>query len=146
EGQQVRILRRDTSRLDLLGAAAEQAEHALGDVTDPEAVREAMRGVRRVYHTAAYVSVGEAGEAAALRRVNVEGTAHVVNAALAEGVERVVHTSSMAAFGRPERAAPGTVIDETAEFTPSRYNTDYATSKYEAELELYRAIAEGLDA
>ncbi len=144
EGETVRILRRSTSSLDLLGDAAGRVEHVLGDVTDAAAVREAMRGVERVYHTAAFVGFGGAKDAERLRAVNVGGTANVVDAALEEGVRRLVFTSSQAALGRPE--TPVGVIDETAEWTASKLNTAYATSKHDAELEVHRGIAEGLDA
>ena len=70
--------------------------------------------------------------------------ANVVNAALARGVERLVHTSSVAAFGRTENAEH--VIDETSEWQRSRLNTEYARSKYLAEREVHRGVAEGLDA
>lgn len=143
-GEAVRILRRDSSSLDLLGEAAGRVEHVLGDVTDAAAVREAMRGVERVYHTAAFVGFGGAKDAERLRAVNVGGTANVVDAALEEGVRRLVLTSSQAALGRPE--TPVGVIDETAEWTASKLNTAYATSKHDAELEVQRGIAEGLDA
>ena len=79
-----------------------------------------------------------------MHAVNVGGTANVVNAALAEGARRLVLTSSQAALGRPE--TPVGVIDETAEWTASKANTAYAKSKHEAELEVHRGIAEGLDA
>ncbi|MCH8961424.1 MAG: SDR family NAD(P)-dependent oxidoreductase [Bacteroidetes bacterium] len=141
EGVRVRILRRATSRLDLLGEAAQHVEHVLGDVTDPPSLCEAMADVGQVYHVAAYVGLGGRRDHARLHRVNVGGTAHVVNAALEAGVERLVHTSSIAALGRPERP-----IDETTEWHASSANTAYAVSKHEAELEVYRGIAEGLDA
>ena len=144
EGVEVRILRRATSQFDLLGEAAQHVEHVVGDVTDPESLREAMDGVRHVYHTAASVAQGGRRDWALLSRVNVQGTAHVVDAALASGVERLVHTSSIAALGRPERHdAP---IDETTPWGTSRLNSHYAVSKHEAELEIHRGIAEGLDA
>ena len=144
EGTDVRILRRATSTPDLLGAVADSVEHALGDVTDMESLQAAMAGAQRVYHVAAFIGFGSRRDRERLRRVNVVGTANVVNAALATGVERLVHTSSMAAFGRPEDAAQA--IDETSEWRPSRVNTAYAESKYLAELEVFRGIAEGLDA
>ncbi|PAP78243.1 NAD-dependent epimerase/dehydratase family protein [Rubrivirga marina] len=143
EGAPVRILRRATSDLAHLGEAAGRVEHAIGDVTDADSVYRAMDGVRTVYHVAAVVAFGR-GARQRLRDVNVRGTAHVVNAALAEGVERLVHTSSIAALGRPERA--GGVIDETAVWTPSKANTAYAVSKRDAEFEVLRGVAEGLDA
>ncbi|WP_412068352.1 NAD-dependent epimerase/dehydratase family protein [Rubrivirga sp. IMCC43871] len=142
DGDRVRILRRATSSLDLLGAAASPVEHAVGDVTDPESVAEAMVGVEVVYHVAAAVAFGTSARER-LRRVNIEGTAHVVDAALATGVERLVHTSSIAALGR---AGGGGLIDESAEWTRSRENTAYAVSKREAEREVRRGVAEGLDA
>jgi len=143
EGADVRILRRATSHLAHLGDAAHRVEHALGDVTDADSVYRAMEGVRTVYHVAAVVAFGR-GARERLRAVNAWGTAHVVNAALAAGVERLVHTSSIAALGRPERS--GGVIDETAVWTASKANTAYAVSKRDAELEVLRGVAEGLDA
>ncbi len=143
-GEAVRILRRSSSALDLLGDAANGVEHAIGDVTDAASVREAMRGVAFVYHTAAFVGFGGAKDAERLHAVNVGGTANVVNAALEEGVRRLVLTSSQAAFGRPE--TPVGTIDETTEWVASKMNTAYARSKHEAELEVHRGIAEGLDA
>ena len=142
-GEPVRILRRATSALDLLGDAAPRVEHAIGDVTDADSVYRAVDGAMTVYHVAAVVAFGRRARQR-LRDVNVRGTATVVNAALAAGVDRLVHTSSIAALGRPERA--GGVIDETAVWTPSKANTAYAVSKRDAELEVQRGVAEGLDA
>ncbi len=140
----VRVLRREGSKLDLLGDAADHVEHAVGDVADPDPVRRAVEGVRAVYHAAAFVGFGGARDAERLQSVNVGGTANVVDAAREAGVGRLVHVSSMAAFGRPR--TPEGVIDETAEWTPSPMNTAYARSKRAAELEVQRAVAEGLDA
>jgi dihydroflavonol-4-reductase len=144
QGADVRILRRATSELDLLGDAAHHVEHAVGDVTAPETLAPAMDGVAHVYHSAAYLGVGGQREREKLFCINVQGTANVVNAALAAGVTRLVHTSSIAAFGRPERT--DTVLDESSEWHISKQNTVYAQSKHEAELEIHRGIAEGLDA
>lgn len=143
-GARVRILRRESSKLDLLGAVSDRVEHAIGDVTDPESLPEAFAGVTHVYHVAAAIDSGRA-ERAMLSRINVQGTAHVVDAALRAGVTRLVHTSSMAAFGRPE-SPDVVVLDESTAWTPSKYNSVYAASKYQAELEVQRGIAEGLDA
>lgn len=142
----MRVLRRSTSALDLLGEAASRVEHAFGDVTDPEAVSEAMQGITHVYHAAAWLGTNRPADVRHLMDVNVGGTRHVVNAALRQGVTRIVHTSSMAAFGRPEKSAGAPLLNEDAQWTPSRMNTPYAESKYLAELEIHRGIAEGLDA
>jgi len=142
-GADVRIFRRDTSSLDLLGKYAERVDHAVGDLTRARSLYDAMQGVSRVYHVAAKVSFAP-GDRAAVRRVNADGTANVVNAALEAGIDRLVHTSSMAALGRP--AEPDGRIDETTSWQGTPRRSAYARSKRRAELEVHRSIAEGLDA
>ncbi|CAN5850003.1 SDR family oxidoreductase [soil metagenome] len=144
EGAEVRILRRRNSQLDLLGYAASQVDHAIGDITNPEAVNAACTGVNQVYHLAARVGFGGKREEQVLFDVNARGTANVVNAALRNGVGRAVFTSSIAALGRS--TTPVALIDETAEWRQSKANTAYARSKHAAELEVHRGVAEGLDA
>ena len=68
------------------------------DVEDVDALSDAMLGIRYVYHAAAIVSF-DPRDATAMHRVNVRGTARVVNTALAQGVERLCHVSSTAAIG-----------------------------------------------
>jgi dihydroflavonol-4-reductase len=143
-GERVRILRRRTSPLDLLGDDAGMEEEAEGDVTDPYSVRDAVRGVSRVWHVAGLIDLGGAGAERRLFDVNAGGTAHVVDAALDEGVDRIVHVSSIAALGRA--GASDAMIDESVDWVASPSNTTYARSKRAAELEVQRGVAEGLDA
>jgi dihydroflavonol-4-reductase len=72
------------------------------------ALRTAMKGADGVFHLAAWYKVG-ARERRLARRINVEGTRNVLEAALAAGVPRVVYTSSLAVFGD----TAGRVVDET---------------------------------
>jgi len=141
-GVPVRIFRRSSSDLSILGPLADDVEHAVGDLRDARSLLQAMDGVSNVYHAAARVTFGP-GESRALHEVNVYGTGNVVNAAHRSGVDRLVHTSSMAAFGRP---AAGTTIDERTRWNDDEQRSAYARSKYESELEVHRGIAEGLDA
>ena len=143
-GNEVRILRRRDSSLDLLGDAAGAVEHAVGDLGDREAVYAATAGVQVVFHVAGAVGLAGKRYRDHLRAVNVHGTANVVDASLESRIGRLVHTSSIAALGRPE--ADLVSLDETAEWIESSRNTEYARSKYEGELEVYRGVAEGLDA
>lgn len=143
EGKDVRIFRREHSSLDLLGDVADEVEHAVGDVTYARSLYEAMEGIEQVYHVAAKVSFARR-DREALRRVNVDGTANVVNAALEAGVDRLVHTSSIAALGRP--LASDALVDETTPWQEASHRSPYARSKRQAELEVHRGIAEGLDA
>ena len=143
-GNELRILRRSHSKLDLLGEAAGKVEHVIGDVRDPESLADAMRGASRVYHTAASTDQGPRSVLRRLRHINVRGTAAVVNAALAAGVQRLIHTSSIAALG--PCAGHDCTRTEDASWQKSPLNTPYAISKHESELEIHRGIAEGLDA
>lgn len=129
-----------------LGAPADEflarIEWVNGDVLDILLLREAMKGVQKVYHCAAVVSFDPADKDLLLK-INVEGTANVVDAALEAGVEKLCHVSSTAALGRTENS---NTIDEKSQFNPSRYNSVYALSKFRAEREVWRGTAEGLNA
>lgn len=144
EGVSVRGLRRKSSTLDLLGDIATSVEWVEADILDPESLEEAFEDVSRVYHCAAYLGFEGKKSVDQLMAVNVQGTANVIDAALSSGIRRLVHTSSIAALGRSDGVIG--CLDETAEWRPSSSNSGYGESKYLAELEVQRGIAEGLDA
>ena len=98
-----------------------------------------MRGVTRVFHVAGLTSLRAGADT--LFRVNVDGTRIVLEEALRAGVERVVHTSSVAAIGPAPR---GTTADETQVFRAGRLGLPYVNSKHEAESEALRIAAHGL--
>jgi len=99
----------------------------LGDVTDRSAVRAVAEGQEAVVHLAAKVSM--TGVWADFVRVNVDGTATVLEAARAAGVARVVHVSSpsVAHAGEPLVGSPAEPAD------PAAARGDYARSKAMAE-------------
>ncbi len=102
-----------------------------GDITDPDAVREATRGADIVYHAAAWAD--EQGDRDAVWAVNVGGTQHMVDAAVAEGVARFIHLSSCAVYGSLQQMD----IDET---TPTRMSGRvYHDSKVAAEEVVFAA-------
>jgi len=137
-GYHVRIYRRETSRLDLLRSVVNEIEHSVGDITDLEALRQAMKNIQVVFHVAANVQSGSRS----LTKVNVHGTTAVVDAAHESGVERLVHTSSVAPIGQ----TPDGISDEATQWPNDAPMWPYAKSKHLAELEVQRSIAEGLDA
>ncbi|MDQ3099891.1 MAG: NAD-dependent epimerase/dehydratase family protein, partial [Bacteroidota bacterium] len=120
----------------------EKIEWVEGELQDIGSLKDAMSGIDRVYHAAAMVSFAP-GDTRTLYKVNAGGTANVVNAALLQGIHRLCHVSSTAAIGQ---AAPSIERDETIPWSGDRSTSSYAASKYESELEVYRGIAEGLDA
>jgi len=117
------------------------------DLLDVFAVEEAMKGVEQVYHCAAQVGF-EPGQRDQLIRNNVQATANVVNAALEAGVKKMIHVSSVAALGRAlVTDQPGTqLINEETHWEDHPHNSAYAESKYHSEMEVWRGMAEGLNA
>ena len=153
-GKQIRALKRPSSDLRMLKKVfslysdqpdqlLSKIEWAEGDILDIFSLEEAMEGIEEVYHCAALVSFLPE-DRKRLMRINTEGTANVVNAALEKKIKKLCHVSSIAALGRPEELTE--LIDEDLVWKTSKHNSIYAVSKYGAEREVWRGTAEGLDA
>jgi nucleoside-diphosphate-sugar epimerase len=112
------------------------------DILDPAGLEEAVENVDAVIHTAAKVSFSE-NDRAELFSTNIEGTANIVNAALEKKIKRFIHVSSVASLGKKNN---GSVVNEESKWQEDKLNTNYAISKYYGEMEVWRGIAEGLDA
>ena len=108
------------------------------DILDPVSLNEAFKNVETVIHSAACVSFNPRKRNSILN-INVKGTEQVVDACLQQGVKNLIHISSVAALGRK----PGEQINEKSVWT-GEHVSDYAESKYLAELEVYRGAEEGL--
>lgn len=120
-----------------------QLEKMQCDILDVVALEEAMNGVEYVYHSAGFISYFPK-EKAKLFKINVEGTSNIVNACLDAAVKKLVHVSSIAALGRP--VASDGFITEEMDWNDSNNKNNYGRSKYLGELEVWRGVAEGLDA
>ena len=119
---------------------SEQCEWIQGDILDPIGLTDALEGVDYVYHCAAIVSFAPSA-AAKMLQSNVDGTANVVNACLVQKIKKLIFVSSVAALGRIRE---NEAIDESMHWTPATSNSVYGQSKYLAELEVWRAMEEGL--
>ncbi len=122
--------------------APDKAVWVEGDVTDYFSLSDAMEGVEQVYHCAAMVSFAASDEDK-LTKINVEGTANIVNVALEKGVKKLCHVSSVAALGRADNDK---IMTEETQWKISNKNSAYAVSKYAAEREVWRGTEEGLNA
>jgi nucleoside-diphosphate-sugar epimerase len=143
KGHKVRAIRRkDITPYWIEKKLMDQVEWVEGDILDIVSLEDAMEGVDTVIHSAAIVSFVHKNRKE-MYRVNVEGTANVVNMAIEKDVRRLVYISSVAALGR---TAKGGNVDEEKKWEESKVNTHYAKSKYKAELEVWRGMAEGLEA
>lgn len=150
-GESVKALRRKSSDLSMVlkvfefwgdegKALFDRINWVEGDILDIPSLEEAMNDVDMVYHCAAMVSF-HPRDFETMRKVNVEGTANIVNLCLHKGISKLSYISSIAAIGRTES---GQHVDETTEWKNSPNNSHYAISKRDAELEIWRGEEEGL--
>jgi len=113
-----------------------------GDILDVVKLEENMQGISHVYHCAANVSYDPKDKMRVLK-MNIEGTANIVNACIDADVKKLVHVSSVAALGRIRK---GEVVTEEMNWSEETNNSNYGKSKYLGELEVWRGIGEGLQA
>lgn len=153
ENRQVRALHRDNSDIASVkkifalytteaDALFNKIEWLKADITDIPALTPAFEGVEQVYHCAAVINFDPA-KYNVLKKINVEGTANVVNLCLAKKIEKLCYVSSVATFGSSPK---GKMINEETSWNPDEKNNVYAITKYGAEMEVWRGTQEGLDA
>ncbi len=136
----ITAIKRPSSSLALLGPIADQVQWVDCDLLDVVGIYDITAESNAVIHCGAMVSFAK-GDADKLMKVNVEGTANMVNAAIQHQVERFVHISSIASF---ERKPNEKIIDESTGWEDGKLTTYYARSKYHAEMEVFRGGGEGL--
>ncbi|MDB5221881.1 MAG: NAD-dependent epimerase/dehydratase family protein [Chitinophagaceae bacterium] len=112
------------------------------DILDTLALEDVMQGINQLYHCAAIVSFS-AKNKDQLLKINIEGTANIVNAAIDAGVKKMVHVSSVSALGRIREDE---TVTEEMNWTEESSNSLYGKSKYLGEMEVWRGIGEGLEA
>jgi dihydroflavonol-4-reductase len=135
-GVGVRALARPTSRRDhLVRAGVEIVE---GDLRDRQSLRKGLAGCRYVFHVAADYHLWCQHRADTFA-CNVEGTRHVMEEALAAGVERIVYTSSVATLALRDDDEPA---DESRSLSPEQAIGAYKQSKVIAEDLVRRMAAE----
>ncbi|MFQ3174106.1 MAG: dihydroflavonol-4-reductase [Flavobacterium sp.] len=116
-------------------------EWVQADIVDVPSLQHVFQGVDYVYHCAAMISF-DPKEEDLVRKTNIEGTANIVNFCLEKGVKKLCYLSSTAALG--DLAAHESIVNEETEWNPEKPHSDYAISKYGAEMEVWRGQQEGL--
>lgn len=148
DGYSVSALKRADSSYGMLTDVADQITWYEGDVLDIPSLEQAIKPGIDVVHAAAIVSFEPKGRDQ-MERINVEGTANVVNVCLNVGIRKLGFISSVAAVGRPvpkgNTKNEPVVVDENYKWEESPNNSNYAKTKYRAELEVWRGVAEGLN-
>jgi len=113
-----------------------------GDILDYDSLMGHLQGVKEVYHAAGMVSFNKRDKGK-LDRINIQGTANVVNACLEQGVDMLCHVSSIASLGESDGSE---FISENLLWNPGASSSAYAISKLKGEMEVWRGIHEGLKA
>jgi len=104
-----------------------EMEFVHGDLTDPDAVKKAVRGTTHVFHLGALIAIPYSYvHPFSFVQANVVGTANILNACLEVGVDRLVTTSTSEVYG----TAVTTPMDETHRLHPQ---SPYAASKASAD-------------
>lgn len=115
-------------------------EWVQADLLDVPSLEKAFQGITKVYHCAGLISF-EPNAYKELRKVNIDGTANLVNLCIAYSIKKLAYISSIAVFGDQ---ACQKEIDETSYWNPEAENNGYAIAKYGAEIEVWRATQEGV--
>ncbi|MBW2960474.1 SDR family oxidoreductase [Mesonia aestuariivivens] len=149
---QIRALYRTKSKIKAtkeiikfrLGNEAEtllkKIEWVQADITKVPELEDAFEGIKFVYHCAGYISYNPK-HYQLLRKINIEGTANVVNLSLYKNIKKFCHVSSIAALGSE---LGGKKITENSPRNNEAEHNNYSISKYGAEMEVWRASQEGL--
>lgn len=142
KGEKVTALYRNRYPSLLTKEEIQQVNWIKGDLFDTCLLANILEDEKEVYHCAGLVSFNPARKKE-LIHVNVEGTARMVNACLDAGVHKLIHVSSVSALGRKR---DGMTVTEASSWSEENNLSNYGKSKYLAEIEVWRGIAEGLHA
>jgi farnesol dehydrogenase len=138
QGHQVHVLCRQTPEHEMFSNP--RVKIFQGDLLDLAAINEGMQGCDQVYHIAAYARVW-AKNTRTFFDINVQGTVNVMDAALNNGVKRVVFTSTGGTYG----VSNGRPIHEDMIRTIPFF-TEYECSKFMAEEKVLQYVNKGLNA
>ncbi|MGB7842023.1 MAG: SDR family oxidoreductase [Salinimicrobium sp.] len=117
-----------------------QIDWVSADITEIPSLDRAFSEVTEVYHCAALISFDPAKDSQ-LRKINIEGTANVVNFCIKNQVKKLCFVSSIATLDKK----PGeNIISEGSQWNKELNHTMYAITKYGAEMEVWRATQEGI--
>ncbi|MRT16264.1 NAD-dependent epimerase/dehydratase family protein [Vitellibacter sp. q18] len=152
KNKRVRAIHRKNSNLEsvkkvfsLYGNESQKLFEAIewrqADITDIPALTAAFHDITEVYHCAAFINFNSS-KYSVLKKVNVEGTANIINLCIANGIRKICYVSSVATFGNVQ---PNQLITEETPWNPDEKNSVYGITKYGAEMEVWRGSQEGLD-
>ena len=150
ENKKVRALHRKNSKTDSVRKVFsyyskdykklfDKIEWIEGDINDITSLDVAFKNINEIYHCAAFISFSNQ-DLSAMKKINVEGTANMINSAIDKKINKFCYVSTIAAIGERKNIS----IDEKCKWKEN--NNPYSKTKHDAELEVWRGISEGLNA
>ena len=150
ENKKVRALHRKNSKTDSVRKVFsyyskdykklfDKIEWIEGDINDITSLDVAFININEIYHCAAFISFSNQ-DLNAMKKINVEGTANMINSAIDKKINKFCYVSTIAAIGERKNIS----IDEECKWKEN--NNPYSKTKHDAELEVWRGISEGLNA
>lgn len=118
----------------------EKIQWVVADITDISSLSKSFKSITHVYHCAARISF-DAADYKQMLKINIEGTANIVNLSIANRIEKLCFVSSVAAIGKP---VSDSEITESNEWNVEDNNYGYTISKHGAEMEVWRCSQEGV--
>ena len=143
KGYAVKALKRSNSDLSLVQDIQDQIQWVEGDLMNILEIGDYLEDVEKIIHCAAFVSYDSRDEDL-MHQINVDGTANLVNWAVKKNIHLFVHFSSVASIGKDKNKDVPVSTEET-QWTSGEKTSAYARSKHQAELEVWRGYAEGLN-
>lgn len=116
-------------------------EWVKGDILDLPFLELIFKNITKVYHSAAIVAFDRESEKL-MKKVNIIGTANIVNLCLENNISKLCHVSSISTLSKP---LDGSETTEEDYWNPDAVNSGYGISKNGAEMEVWRGIEEGLN-
>ena len=129
------------SLYDLDSSLCSKIDWFKADITDVPSMIPAFIGVKKVYHCAAFISFNSK-DYREMRKVNIHGTAIIVNLSIDANVQKICFVSSIATIGD---SLSGLLLTEENEWNSQEDNSGYSITKFGAEMEVWRASQEGID-
>jgi dihydroflavonol-4-reductase len=111
------------------------------DITNVPSIIPAFSNVQQVYHCAAFISFNPK-DYIEMRKINIHGTAIVVNLCIDAKIDKLCFVSSIASVGD---SLKGNLITEKNEWNKDLDNSGYSITKFGAEMEVWRASQEGVN-
>ncbi len=140
--QNIHAIRRKTSDMRLVNSFKHSIQWHTADLLDVNDIYHQVQGASRVIHAAGLVSFAPEDKEK-VYDINIQGTENIVNACLHHKIPRLIHLSSIAAIAKTRRRVP---ITEETKWVDDHHISQYGRSKQLGEMEVWRGVAEGLDA